>query len=193
MNSNKNIAANFIPEYTLAVSADSNSGTINTNGGIYGAGIAINLTATAIFPYAFKNWVGTDNDNINPTTVTMNADKSVTAYFMSLNKGTPETSTTDVSSPSVTIAKFQLNQGQWVQCEIKTNYDVAAHVIDADNNVVKELNRIQNGVFQFQAKKDGLYTFVVYANYAPAPIGAVNGIWLTQMPNSCILTSIVYK
>jgi hypothetical protein len=82
------IVGNFIKQYKLTVSVDPNSGTVSSSGGIYDSGSAINLAATPAFPYAFKNWVGADDNNVNPTKVTMNADKSVSVNLVKLIKKT---------------------------------------------------------------------------------------------------------
>ena len=49
--------------------------------GEYSKNTIITLTATAADGYDWKGWTGTDNDTVNPTTVTMNKDKHVTAIF----------------------------------------------------------------------------------------------------------------
>ncbi len=82
MDGNKIITAYFTKTYNLTVSCSpSGTGTVAPNTGFYDAGTSVTLTATGVFPYVFKNWTGTDNDNVNPTTLMMSSDKSVTAYF----------------------------------------------------------------------------------------------------------------
>jgi uncharacterized repeat protein (TIGR02543 family) len=49
--------------------------------GEYSKNTMITLTATPADGYDWKGWTGTDNDAVNPTTVTMNKDKHVTAVF----------------------------------------------------------------------------------------------------------------
>jgi len=65
---------------TTAVSP-AGSGTVSPSSGTYAAGTVVTLTATAAADYSFSSWSGTDNNAINPTTVTMTSDKSVTAHF----------------------------------------------------------------------------------------------------------------
>jgi len=48
--------------------------------------------------YAFDHWSGTDNDNIDPTTVTMSADKSVPFISKQLTAGQPVTKNNHVTS-----------------------------------------------------------------------------------------------
>jgi hypothetical protein len=68
---------------TMAVSP-AGGGTTNPAAGThtYADGTLVTLTATANVGYQFSYWTGTNNNAINPTTVTMTADKSVTAYFV---------------------------------------------------------------------------------------------------------------
>jgi len=68
----------------------SHTGTVNVNpapncnnGTQYAPGTVITLTATANRGYAFTQWSGDANGNKNPTTVTMTANKNVTANFAS--------------------------------------------------------------------------------------------------------------
>jgi len=67
---------------TMAVSP-AGGGTTNPAAGphTYADSTVVTLTATAAAGYQFSNWSGTNNNAINPTTVTMTADKSVTANF----------------------------------------------------------------------------------------------------------------
>jgi hypothetical protein len=70
--------------YTLTVTVSpSGKGTVTRNPNMtnYPAGTVVTLTANAVSGWNFDRWSGTNNNNINPTTVTMNANKSVTAYF----------------------------------------------------------------------------------------------------------------
>jgi hypothetical protein len=70
--------------YTLDVTVSpSGKGTVTKDPNLaqYPAGTVVTLTADAIAGWDFDKWSGTNNNAINPTTVTMNANKSVTAYF----------------------------------------------------------------------------------------------------------------
>ncbi len=57
------------------------SGTWNGSAYVYNAGSLIQLTANANFGYHFVNWSGDVSGTANPTTLTMNGNKSVTANF----------------------------------------------------------------------------------------------------------------
>ncbi|MDO8751598.1 MAG: InlB B-repeat-containing protein [Dehalococcoidia bacterium] len=163
MSANKTITSYFTKVYTLTISASPNSsGSVSPGCGLCDAGANNPLTAaTAVFPYAFDHWSGTDGDNTNPTTVTMSADKSVTAYFKQLSPGPKQTKSDQLSGPAK-IADFQLKAGQWVQGEISGNpFDLNSQIVDSNNNVVKDLGRNLYSPFQFQAPSTGTYYFVI--------------------------------
>jgi uncharacterized repeat protein (TIGR02543 family) len=82
MNSNKNVTANFaLITYTLSTSANPVAGGTVTGSGTYNAGSLANLTATANSGYVFTGWSGDASGTSSSVTVTMNANKSVTANF----------------------------------------------------------------------------------------------------------------
>ena len=89
MNTNKSVTANFIsaPTYTLTTSATNGSITLNPSGGIYNTGTVVTVTANPNAGYAFTNWSGNLSGSANPTTITMNGNKSVTANFRALLAG----------------------------------------------------------------------------------------------------------
>jgi len=83
MTSDKNITAYFTKiKYTLSTSVSPlGSGSVSPSSGTYDAGTRVNITANPSIFWKFDQWSGTDNDKINPTTVTMTSNKPVTAYF----------------------------------------------------------------------------------------------------------------
>ncbi|HVP09779.1 MAG TPA: hypothetical protein VMV94_01175 [Phycisphaerae bacterium] len=86
MNGNKSVTAVFTaaPTYTLTTAVSpAGSGTITLNppGGTYAAGTVVTVTANAGSGYAFSQWTGDLTGSTNPTTITMNSNKSVTAVF----------------------------------------------------------------------------------------------------------------
>jgi uncharacterized repeat protein (TIGR02543 family) len=62
----------------------SGSVTLNPSGGVYNAGANVTLTATPDSGYQFSGWSGDLTGSTNPTTVTMDANKNVTAIFEAL-------------------------------------------------------------------------------------------------------------
>ena len=79
----------FVTEcYTLTTNVSPGGGgninlspSPNCSGGQYSANTAVQLSAVPNADYGFSNWSGSVSGNNNPTTVTMNGNKSVTANF----------------------------------------------------------------------------------------------------------------
>ena len=92
MNSNKSVTATFtqLPstQYTLTTNANgSGSIALNPPGGIYNAGEMVTATANATSGFQFSGWSGDASGVTNPTTMTMNANKSITATFTPISGG----------------------------------------------------------------------------------------------------------
>ena len=166
INTNKILTANFIKQYTLTISADPNAGTVNQTGGIYDAGTKVNLTATSVFPYAFGSWSGTDNNNVNPTIVTMNANKQITVNYIKLIAGKPININQNVNGAGNTsVVVIALNQFEWVQGELSGGGiwgpDFRAVIQDPNGGIVKDLGAILHVNFSFEAKIAGNYTIAL--------------------------------
>jgi uncharacterized repeat protein (TIGR01451 family) len=89
MDSNKVVTATFSSEppvtYTLDVNiVGSGSVTLDPVGGVYLDGTVVTLTAAADAGWEFSAWSGDLSGNTNPITITMDADKVVTATFTAL-------------------------------------------------------------------------------------------------------------
>ena len=160
------ITGNFIKQYKLAVSADpTSSGTVSPNGGTHDAGV-LKLTATPTFPYAFKNWVGTDNNNINPTNVTMNADKSVSVTFVQLTitrSGQKDDGGNKYSGGNVPI---DLNQFEWVEGTINcgTFPQVHVYIEGPDGQNIKDFGSLGQANFRIMAPVSGKYNVIIVPN-----------------------------
>jgi len=83
MDADKSIAANFILQYTLTIAAGT-GGTTNPAPGsyTYDTGTQVTVTAVPNTGYRFSGWSGAVTGTTNPLTVTMDADKSITASFI---------------------------------------------------------------------------------------------------------------
>jgi len=70
-------------QFTLTVSA-TGAGTVglSPNQTLYDSGSVVQLTATASAGYRFLNWSGAVSGSVNPLSVTMNSNKSITANFV---------------------------------------------------------------------------------------------------------------
>jgi len=76
--------------YILSVKTEG-SGSVDPTGGPYAAGTIVQLTATADSDWQFDNWTGdVANSNAFSTTVTMDADKTVTANFAQSDEETAD-------------------------------------------------------------------------------------------------------
>ena len=166
MDGNKTVTAYFTRLYNLSASCNpTDGGSASPTRGTYDTGTVVDLTATAALGYVFKNWSGTDSSGVNPTTVTMNSDKSVTVYFTKLTAHDQTPINGELYGQIVSIP-MQLSAGQWVQGEIIANtYDIGAQIQDPYGNVTKELGRIKQATFSLQAQTTGTYNFVIYENY----------------------------
>jgi uncharacterized repeat protein (TIGR02543 family) len=84
MNGNKSVTATFtqVPQYTLDVNI-SGSGTVALDppGGVYNQGTTVTLTATPQAGWEFTGWGGALAGTTNPTTIVMDANKTVSANF----------------------------------------------------------------------------------------------------------------
>ncbi|MBC8231509.1 hypothetical protein H8E77_18320 [bacterium] len=83
MDSDKTVTANFTKiKYTLTVSStDCGSVSLNPPGGTYDAGTVVTLEAIPNPDCRFDYWSGDLSGTDNPTTITMDSDKTVTAIF----------------------------------------------------------------------------------------------------------------
>jgi uncharacterized repeat protein (TIGR02543 family) len=76
--------------YTLTVTASPTAGGTVTNspsGSSFAAGTIVTITATAATGYTFSGWSGAITGTTNPLTVTMDANKSITATFTQTGGG----------------------------------------------------------------------------------------------------------
>jgi pectate lyase len=95
MNANTSVTANFTfsngSTYTLTTTVNPSAGgtiTRSPNAATYAAGTVVTLTATPASGYSFSNWSGGASGTSATTTVTMNANTSVTANFSTSSGGT---------------------------------------------------------------------------------------------------------
>jgi len=89
MDGNKSVTAHFtaIPTYDLAMAVDpAGGGTTNPSVGVhtYNEDTEVTLTATPAIGYVFDHWSGDATGSVNPTSVTMDGNKSVTAHFTAI-------------------------------------------------------------------------------------------------------------
>ena len=82
MDADKSVTAVFSDTWALAVgTTGSGSVALNPAGGSYTDGTSVQLTATPATGWHFVEWTGGLTGGTNPASITMDADKSVTAVF----------------------------------------------------------------------------------------------------------------
>jgi hypothetical protein len=90
LSGDKTVTANFVRQYKLTINGyPSGQGQISVSPystyNKFDTGTVVSLTATPWSnKYSFTGWSGDASGSANPLTVTMNADKSITANFVSL-------------------------------------------------------------------------------------------------------------
>lgn len=68
--------------YTLTTNViPSGAGWVSTSGGEYESGAQVTLTATPASGYTFDHWSGSASGTTSSILITMNSDKSISAYF----------------------------------------------------------------------------------------------------------------
>jgi len=98
-------------------------------------GSTVTLTATANFRYKFRNWTGTDDGSANPTTVTMNSDKSATADFEEWKPEPPKVKSGTICNDGNPMPTIPLKAGQWVEGGISlTGVNPNTQVVILDPN-----------------------------------------------------------
>ncbi|MBZ0122625.1 MAG: hypothetical protein K8F31_01910, partial [Roseovarius sp.] len=110
MTSNKTVTAYFVNSYTLTTAVQG-SGSVSPTAGTYKSGTVVPITATPAQGWAFDHWTGSLTGSTNPTSLTMNANKSVTAVFV---QGCSLT-TAVVGSGSISPSGGLYNYGQVIQ------------------------------------------------------------------------------
>jgi hypothetical protein len=108
--------------YTLTLNAASGQGSITpspigSGGGntfTYNSGSLVQLTATATTGYHFTSWSGDASGTVNPTTITLNGNKNVTASFATGDPNLGTISVTIQPAAAVTAgAQWKFNSSGW--------------------------------------------------------------------------------
>jgi hypothetical protein len=161
MDSDKNITANFIKQFTLKVSCNPNEGgNIDQSNSMFDQGTKVKLTASQVFPYAFIGWSGTDDDNVNPTNVTIASDKIISANFSKLSPGDWKEENGTVYRGGTASFAFQLNRYEYVECEIHPG-TANTLIQDPTGNTIKDFGSIQQSNFLISALTQGRYTILM--------------------------------
>jgi uncharacterized repeat protein (TIGR02543 family) len=113
MDANKTVTANFqqntVVNYTLTTTGSPAAGgtiTRSPNAATYADGTVVTLTAAAAAGYTFSGWSGDATGTSASTTVTMSADKSVTATFTATGGTTSTIRIEDNATPSTGLCSY---------------------------------------------------------------------------------------
>jgi len=91
LTANRSFVANFVLNtYTLNVTAINGSVVKNPNQTTYNHGSQVVLTATPAAGFVFTSWTGDATGTTNPLTITMNANKNITANFTAIVVPAPD-------------------------------------------------------------------------------------------------------
>lgn len=116
MDSNKDITAHFKQEsvnYTLTTEVAEGQGSVSPSGmTTYASGVSVEITATPAAGYRFDYWSGDISGSQNPTTITMNSNKTVSAHFRAIPQGNVVLTMVPLPSEGGTILATQLLQAQ---------------------------------------------------------------------------------
>jgi uncharacterized protein (TIGR02145 family)/uncharacterized repeat protein (TIGR02543 family) len=137
MNADKTLTANFRESstpnpttYTLTIAATS-GGTVSPAAGTrtYPADTTVRVTATAASGYEFTGWTGTGAPTpatTNPATVTMNADKTLTAIFR------------ESGASNICTVKFHINGGSGTTPDSLTQYAGSSVTLPNESGFTRE-------------------------------------------------------
>jgi pectate lyase len=152
MDGNKTITANYAPQqtnqYSLSVTT-SGSGTVSMNpaGGMYNAGTVVTLTASPSAGYVFNGWSGALSGSTNPATITMDANKAITATF---------TQSTSGNSPDFSMTGYATQNGGTTGGQggstivINTLAELQAWALSRENNTTPQIAYINGKITSSQ-------------------------------------------
>ncbi|WP_231970259.1 InlB B-repeat-containing protein [Tenacibaculum jejuense] len=96
--------SNAVTQVQRTLTINSANGSVSTNpnatGGTYDDGTSVELTATPAAGYQFDGWSGDATGTTNPLSITMDADKTITAIFSRIQR----TLTVNATNGTVTIS-----------------------------------------------------------------------------------------
>jgi hypothetical protein len=173
VNSNRALVANFIRQYTIAVSANPSNGGTVSGGGTYNQGASCTVHAQAATNYQFTNWTegGTVVSTQTNYTFTVNSNRTLVANFTYVPPIYTITVSANPSNGGTVSGGGTFNQGAscTVHAQAVTNYQFT--------------NWTEGGTVVFTQAN---YTFTVNSNRTlvanftyngggSAPQGAING------------------
>ncbi|MDO5576491.1 MAG: pectinesterase family protein [Fibrobacter sp.] len=121
----------FVHQYALQTSVASGEGTVAPENGTFTDGQEVTLTAVPEKGWVFSNWSGDISGDLNPVTVTMTSDKSISAVFVpsiSARKNTVFYGRNSHDGLKRTVVEIYTINGKKVACKESQlrsiNYDI---------------------------------------------------------------------
>ncbi len=96
--------ADASPTYTLTITSSNGTVAKDPSQSTYTSGTSVSLTATANTGYTFSSWSGDATGSANPLTVTMSANKTITANFTAVSSTKSGSVSLSAVSTSTSIA-----------------------------------------------------------------------------------------
>ncbi|TVZ56903.1 putative repeat protein (TIGR02543 family)/predicted secreted protein (Por secretion system target) [Lutibacter sp. Hel_I_33_5] len=148
MDADKNVTAVFAKiQHSLTLTATNGSVATNPNptNGTYDYGTAITLTPTPNAGYQFDGWSGDASGTTDPLTITMDADKNITAMFSRIQYILTLTSSngTIVTNPNPTNGKYDEGTSVTLTATPDTGYEFknwAGHASGTTNQFTIVMN-----------------------------------------------------
>jgi hypothetical protein len=124
MDSNKSVTATFVKKsYTLSTAVvGSGNITLDPPGGTYDCGTSVQVLATPAIGWRFDGWSGNLAGSVNPTTILMNANASITAKFSQIPPPPPPPYVVVLTSVVVTPGNATVLVGGTEQFTATANY-----------------------------------------------------------------------
>jgi uncharacterized repeat protein (TIGR02543 family) len=155
MDANKDITANFtaivVPNYTLTITAVNGSVAQSIDGTEFAENTEVILTATPDAGYEFAGWSGDTTGSDNPLTVTMDANKDITANFI------PGTSIREMEVefsvyPNPSLGIFSIQVMQPVSYTVYNLNGALVKEGNASDTFNLDLGEYENGLYILQIK-----------------------------------------
>jgi uncharacterized repeat protein (TIGR02543 family) len=174
MNANKNITANFTVSLNVST-VGSGTVTRSPNQATYAPGTAVTLTANPAAGWHFIGWSGDTASANNPITITMSANKNLTATF-AINAYTLNVTT--VGSGSVTKNPNQATYDHGTSVTLTASAGNGYHFVGWSGDTTGSTNPL---TFTMTANKNLTATFAV--NTYTVNVSTVGSGSVTKSPN----------
>jgi uncharacterized repeat protein (TIGR02543 family) len=205
MNGNKSVTAHFTAnQYTLTITTDgSGSVTKNPNQATYTYGAVVTLTAVPSTGWAFSSWTGDLSGSTNPTTITMNGNRAVTAHFLDAMAPQMSNIARTTSNPLDTSPSYG-----WVNvsCTVTDNVAVSQVVLRIHNpsgtwNNVSMVTRTA-GKYYYRSttafSNAGNYTYTIWTkdtsnntNTSSTILFSMSPNWDINLDGDCLIIDLV--